>query len=159
MPISRQRPAESPHREPLNERPRMVGFLCMSGAQVFYDVSNPVRRKLPADFTGIAVECILQVHAREIFKALRFGAEGVLLAASPQCPCGHGEDQVHRHMAELRRALTGYGIDLKRLRLEWISAAEEQKFLQVVNEMMESLQQLSPLRLFKELGKNLAYCG
>lgn len=159
MKASKYRPAELPNREPLNERPRMVGFLCMSGAQVFYDVSNPVRRKLPADFTGIAVECILQVHAREIFKALRFGAEGVLLAACQRCPCAHGPEQVHRHVAQLSRALAAYGIESHRLRLEWISAAEEQKFLQVVNEMMESLQQLSPLRLFKELGKNLAYCG
>jgi F420-non-reducing hydrogenase iron-sulfur subunit len=154
-----QRPAESPNKNRPSEQPRMVGFLCMGGAQVFYDVSNPVRRKLPANFIGIAVECVTQVHAREVFKALRFGAEGILLASCEPCPCRHSREQVHQHVAELWRAMAGYGIEPARLRVEWISAAEEEKFLQVVNETMERLQQLSPLRLFKELGRNLAYCG
>ncbi|MDZ7269541.1 MAG: hydrogenase iron-sulfur subunit [candidate division KSB1 bacterium] len=159
MKTSPEKPAEGPNRAPRNQQPRLVGFLCMNGSQVFYDVSNPARRKLPAGFTGIAVECISQVHAREIFKALRFGAEGVLLAASPQCPCGHDENEIRQHVAELYRALAGYDIEASRLRLEWISTAEEHKFLQTVNEMMLGLQQLPPLQLFKELGRNLAYCG
>jgi len=140
-------------------QPRIVAFLCISGAQVFNDLSHPARRRLPANFTGIAVECLLQVHAREIFKALLYGAQGILLAACEGELCRHTRKEILQHVSNLRRAMEGYGIVPQRLRVEWIAATEEEKFFRVLAEMQESLRQLPPLPATKELGRNLIYCG
>ncbi len=140
-------------------QPRLVGFLCMSGAQVFNDLSHPARRRLPAHFTGIPVECLLQVHAREIFKALLYGADGILLAACASEFCRHTRAEVRQHVANLWRAMESYRIAPSRLRLEWISAREEEKFFRVLAEMQESLRRFPPLPAVKELGRNLTYCG
>lgn len=140
-------------------QPRIVGFLCMSGAQIFNDLSHPARQRLPANFTGIAVECLLQVHAREIFKALLYGADGILLAACASEFCRHTRAEIRQHVANLWRAMESYSIAPSRLRLEWISASEEEKFFRVLAEMQKSLRRFRPLPAAKELSRNLTYCG
>ena len=45
----------------------------------------------------------------------------------------------------LRRMLDTFGIERERLRLEWISASEADKFVQVANEMVEQIKALGPL--------------
>jgi F420-non-reducing hydrogenase iron-sulfur subunit len=39
------------------------------------------------------------------------------------------------------------GIEKKRLRLEWISASEGDKVQRVINEMVDQLRQLGPLKI------------
>jgi coenzyme F420-reducing hydrogenase delta subunit len=139
--------------------PRLVGFLCEQGAYTFYDVSNPVRRKLPANFVGLPVVCISQVQTNEVLKAFLSGADGVLIAGCEACQCHENWPQIQAQFSELSLVLAGYGIETTRLRLEWIAATEEGKFLRIVNEVMEKLRQLPPLRLPADLRKNIAYCG
>ena len=47
----------------------------------------------------------------------------------------------------LKRLLSDFGIDPRRLRLEWVSASEGEKFARVANEMTEQIRQLGPLEL------------
>jgi coenzyme F420-reducing hydrogenase delta subunit len=148
-----------PEQVKINLQPRLIGFLCENGAHAFYDVSNPVRRKLPANFVGLPVACINQVQTNEVLKAFLSGADGVLIAGCEACQCHENEPQLEAQFSELSLALAGYGIEGPRLRLEWIAATEEKKFLQAVNAMMETLRQLPPLRLPAELRNNIAHCG
>jgi len=43
--------------------------------------------------------------------------------------------------------LRQFGIDERRLRLEWISASEGEKFARVANEFTEQVRALGPLQL------------
>lgn len=140
-------------------QPRLVGFLCENGAHVFYDVANPARRKLPTTFIGVPVACISQVRTAEVLKAFLSGADGVLIAGCETCQCQQDRQQIDMQFSEILQALASSGIDRCRLRLEWISAVEEEKFLRVVNEMMENVRQLPHLRLPAGLSKNVPYCG
>ncbi len=141
-----------------NVQPRLVGFLCETGAYVFYDISNPARRKLPAGFVGLAVASISQVHTRQVLKAFLAGAEGVLIAGCEVCR-RQNSDPTPIPFSELVRELAAFGIDSGRINLEWISAAEEEKFLRTVDVMMERLRRLPPLRLPAGLGENVVHCG
>ncbi len=142
-----------------NLQPRLVGFLCEKGAYSFYDVANPVRRRLPANFVGLPVACISQVQTNEVLKAFHSGADGVLIAGCETCQCRRNWRQIQAQFSEISLALVWFGIDPHRLRLEWIAATEERKFFWVINEMMEKLRQLPPLQLPVDLRKNLTYCG
>jgi F420-non-reducing hydrogenase iron-sulfur subunit len=142
-----------------NAQPRLIGFLCEKGAYVFYDVSNPVRRKLPANFVGLPVASISQVRASEVLKAFLSGAEGVLIAGCEVCALHQDRQQIAKRYSEIVRELIRAGIDRQRLQLEWISANEEEKFFHVVNAMMENLRRMEPLRLSAETRKKIAYCG
>ena len=52
-----------------------------------------------------------------------------------------------RRFPLLMKVLEQLGIERERVRLEWISASEGDKFAAVVNEMTEHLRELGPLNL------------
>jgi len=60
----------------------------------------------------------------------------------------------------LKRVLADMGIEDKRVRLEWISAAEGEKVKRVVNEMVNEIQELGPLGIpkkFEEWDKEIEH--
>jgi len=49
-----------------------------------------------------------------------------------------------RRIPLLKKMLTQFGIEDERVRLDWISASEGDRFANVVNEMTEQIRQLGP---------------
>jgi len=47
-------------------------------------------------------------------------------------------------MSLLKKMMSQLGIEDERLRLEWISASEAERFARIVNEMTEQLKKLEP---------------
>jgi len=142
-----------------NPEPRLTGFLCKDGAHFFYDVSNPARRKLPISFIGLPITSVEQVQTAEVLKALLSGSDGVLIAGCDSCYERRGHLQFDQQFRGIQQALKSYEIDLRRLQLVWVSANEEDRFMRIVSEMMDTLRQLPKLRLPRDLGKQVLYCG
>ena len=46
----------------------------------------------------------------------------------------------------MKKMLAQFGIEPERLRLEWVSAAEAQKFAQVITDFTNELKKLGPIR-------------
>ena len=69
--------------------------------------------------------------------------------AGPRGACHYqvGNYKALRRFRLLRRLLREMGIEEERLRLEWISASEADKVKAVVNDMVEKVRALGPLRL------------
>jgi len=66
---------------------------------------------------------------------------------SRRLPLPGGNYKSLRRALLLKRMLRAYGIDERRLRLEWISASEGEKYARVSLEMEEEIRRLGPLRL------------
>jgi F420-non-reducing hydrogenase iron-sulfur subunit len=49
-----------------------------------------------------------------------------------------------RRIPLLKKLLTQLGIEDERVRLDWVSASEGDRFAQIVNEMTEELKRLGP---------------
>ncbi len=49
-----------------------------------------------------------------------------------------------RRMPLLKKALAQFGIEEQRLRLDWVSASEGDRFAKLVGEMTEEVRQLGP---------------
>ena len=62
------------------------------------------------------------------------------------CHYQEGNYKALRRYRLLKRLLKQMGIEEERLRLEWISAAEGDRVRVVINEMVEQLKALGPLR-------------
>jgi len=45
----------------------------------------------------------------------------------------------------LRKVLTQFGIEEERLKLDWVSASEADKFVETVNDMVGTIKRLGPL--------------
>lgn len=128
--------------------PRLIGFLCRWCAYSGADLAGTSRMKYPANLIPVKVMCSGRVEPSFIFRALANGADGVLIAGChPPADCHYhsGNIKAMRRFPLVRRTLQAFGVEPERVRLEWISASEGDRFAQVVAEMTETVRKLGPL--------------
>jgi len=127
--------------------PRIVGFLCNWCSYAGADLAGVSRLQYPPNIRSIRVMCSGRVHPRFILEAFKGGADGVLVAGchTPgDCHYISGNFKAERRVALLHQLLDQLGLERERLRLEWVSAAEGERFSQVIKEMTEDLKRLGP---------------
>jgi F420-non-reducing hydrogenase iron-sulfur subunit len=102
---------------------------------------------MPANVRDIRIMCTGRLDPAFVLKALREGADGVLIMGChpQQCHYAEGNYKAMRRVALLKRTLQQFGLEDGRVRLEWASAAEGPKFAAVVTEMTETIRKLGPL--------------
>jgi F420-non-reducing hydrogenase iron-sulfur subunit len=127
--------------------PRIIGFLCNWCSYAGADLAGVSRFQYPPNLRVIRVMCSGRVHPSHILEAFRDGADGVLVAGchTPNdCHYISGNFKAERRVAMLKRLMAQLGIEPERLRLEWISAAEGEKFARVVREFVADVKRLGP---------------
>jgi F420-non-reducing hydrogenase iron-sulfur subunit len=130
-----------------NFEPKIVGFLCKWCAYTGADLAGTSRIKYPPNVTPIRVMCSGRVDPVLVMKALSSGADGVLIAGCHPGDCHYtsGNVKTIRRFKLLQRMLNQFGIERDRVRLEWVSASEGERYAQVVENMTETLRTLGPL--------------
>jgi F420-non-reducing hydrogenase iron-sulfur subunit len=105
----------------------------------------------------IRVMCSGRVDPQFVLKALRNGADGVLIAGCHpgECHYVNGNIKTLRRYTLLKKTLDQWGIEEERVQLLWASASEGTKLAEKVDNMTEELRALGPLRWHeKVLGGN-----
>ncbi len=94
----------------------------------------------------IRVMCSSRIGPEHILNALTNGIDGVLVAGCHPGDCHYqtGNLYTRRRVMMLKKLLETIGIAPKRLRLEWVSASEGNKFAEVVNDFVEELREIGP---------------
>jgi F420-non-reducing hydrogenase iron-sulfur subunit len=89
-----------------------------------------------------------------ILKALRAGIDGVLVCGCHPGDCHYinGNHKTAFRIPALKQVIAQFGIESERLRLEWISAAEATRFVEVAKDMTEQIRALGPLRRTSRAG-------
>jgi F420-non-reducing hydrogenase iron-sulfur subunit len=127
--------------------PKIVGFLCNWCSYAGADLAGVSRFQYPPNIRVIRVMCSGRVHPSHILEAFKNGADGVLVAGchTPNdCHYISGNFKAERRIAMLKKLMAQLGLEPERLRLEWISAAEGEKFAKVMREMVSDLKKLGP---------------
>lgn len=129
--------------------PRIVGFLCNWCAYSGADLAGVSRLKSAPNLRIIRVMCSGRVDPSLILRAFQLGADGVLVAGCHPGDCHYqeGNFKALRRVLMLKRVLREFGIDERRLRLEWISASEAERFARVSIEFTDEIRRLGPLQL------------
>jgi len=129
--------------------PRIIGFLCNWCSYTGADLAGTARLKYPPNMVGIRVMCSGRVDPGFVLDAFRCGADGVLVCGCHPGDCHYveGNYKCMRRIPLTKKILTGMGIDPVRLRLEWVSASEGNRFQQVVTEFTEQIRNVGPLKL------------
>ena len=129
--------------------PRIIGFLCNWCAYSGADLAGVSRIPSSPCLRIVRVMCTGRIDPGFVFKALASGADGVLMAGCHPGDCHYSEGNYKclRRALLLRHILKGFGLDERRMRLEWISASEAEKFARVSREMEQQIRDLGPLRL------------
>jgi len=134
--------------------PKLVGFLCNWCSYAGADLAGVSRFQYPPNLRVIRVMCSGRVHPAHILEAFKDGADGVLVAGChipTDCHYISGNFKAQRRVAMVKKLMEQLGIEPERLRLEWISAAEGDKFAKTIREMTEDLKKLGPSPVAKVL--------
>ena len=140
-----------------NFTPKIILFCCNWCAYAGADLAGVSRRQIKPHFRIIRTLCSARVDPEFILHAFKEGADGVMVAGCHPGDCHYigGNYRTRRRMALLKVMLQQFGLNKDRFGLEWISAAEGEKFASVVNSFIDKVLELgpSPYRTMKEKGQ------
>jgi len=141
------------------KKPRVVGFLCNWCAAT--DLAEISQLSHSVNFRIIRVICSGSIDPTLILTAFERGSDGVLVGGCQPGNCHYvsGNLQAKYKFLLVKKILDKIGFDSSRLRLEWFSSLEEEKFIKKVSEFTEDLGKLgsSPIKSDKELQKLFVY--
>ncbi len=135
--------------------PNIIGFLCNWCSYAGADLAGTSRIQYPPNIKIIKVMCSGRVNPMYVVNALQQGADGVLIGGCHpgDCHYTHGNLLARRRMAIFKNLLEFIGIDSRRVRMTWVSAAEGRKFAEVVKEVTEKIKELGPMEKMQRVNE------
>jgi F420-non-reducing hydrogenase iron-sulfur subunit len=129
--------------------PQIMCFLCKWCTSTAADMAGTSRLHYSPNNVNMRVMCSSRVDPQHILYAFREGADGVFIGGCHPGDCHYveGNYKTLRRIKLFKIMLEELGIDPRRLRLEWISAAEGKKYAETMDEFAEQVRALGPLRL------------
>ena len=154
------------HTDPVSAdgvwEPKVIAFLCNWCSYAGADLAGISRIQYPPNVRVVRVPCSGRVNPLYIIKALQHGADGVLVSGCHPGDCHYisGNYYARRRFTLLKSLLEAVGIEPGRVNFSWVSAAEGEKFSQVVTQVIESVKALGPAeRLVKAASASEASNG
>jgi F420-non-reducing hydrogenase iron-sulfur subunit len=134
--------------------PKILGIMCNWCYQSEADLAGVSRKRYAPNVRIMRVMCSGRIEPTFILKALEKGADGVLICGCHPGDCHYAEGnyKAMRRYPLLKRLLEQMGVEDERVRLEWVSASEGDRFANLVTDMTEKVRRLGPFS--KNGGKN-----
>jgi heterodisulfide reductase subunit A len=139
----------------LAEKPeeKILAFRCQWCSYGGADLAGTSHFEYTSNERGLRVMCSARMDADFIYEAFRLGAGAVLYSGCHPQDCHYITGQrVGASRAErLIRIFDRMGMTAGRFRVEWISAAEGDKYARVLNEMQATLDAIPEEQLLEEI--------
>ncbi len=133
----------------MSYEPKLVAFLCNWCSYTGADLAGTSRTKYSESVRIVRVMCSGRIDPTFVLKAFREGADGVLISGCHPGDCHYheGNYKALRRYHLLTPYLVQMGIEPERIRLEWVSASEGNRFAQIVDEMTATLRTMGPSKV------------
>lgn len=134
---------------------KILAFRCHWCSYGGADLAGVSHFEYSSNERGLRVMCSARLDADFIYEAFRLGAGAVLFSGCHPQDCHYITGQrVGAHRAErLLKRFERMGMTPGRFRVEWISAAEGEKYARVINEMQEVLDSIPRDELLEEIDR------
>jgi coenzyme F420-reducing hydrogenase delta subunit len=125
--------------------PKILGFLCNWCSYAGADLAGVSRIQYPTNVRVIRVMCSGRVDPVFIAEAFINEIDGVLVLGCHLGDCHYisGNFEAELKMEMLNKTLSMINFS-DRVRLDWVSAAEGNRFAQIVSEFTEQIRELGP---------------
>jgi len=149
--LAQMRSAYVPEEERIAIRPRILAYSCNWCSYAGADMAGVSRFQYPPNAKLIRVMCSGRIDPWMMVEPFFHNVDGVLVTG---CHIGDCHYVVGNYHAEMRvkfvkKLLEYAGIEPGRLKLGWISAAEGQKFKELIENSVKELNELGPFELDK----------
>jgi len=127
--------------------PNLLVFCCNWCSYAGADLAGVSRFQYAPNVRIIRVMCSGRVDPSFVLKALKEGADGVLVTGCHIGDCHYISGNVfakERFERLTRIIIKQLGIDERRVRLEWISAAEGKRFADTITSFTNEIKALGP---------------
>jgi heterodisulfide reductase subunit A len=132
---------------------KILAFRCHWCSYGGADLAGTSHFEYSSNERGLRVMCSARMDSDFIYEAFRLGAGAVLFSGCHPQDCHYitGQPIGERRAERLLRSFERWGMTPGRFRIEWISAAEGDRYAQVINEMQELLDSIPEERLAQEI--------
>jgi F420-non-reducing hydrogenase iron-sulfur subunit len=126
--------------------PKIIGFLCNWCSYAGADLAGVSRIQYPPNIRVVRVMCSGRIDPIIPLEVFKQGADGVIVLGCHPGDCHYSEGNLYeeRKIKMLKKLIALTGLEPDRLRLEWVSASEGQRFAKVVTEFTEQIKKLGP---------------
>lgn len=130
--------------------PRILALTCNWCSYAGADLAGISRIQYPTNVRIIRLMCSGRVDPIFILDAFRRGVDGVLVTGCHIGDCHYVSGNIHTEarIRLVKKAMKVAGLEPERLRLEWVSASEGERFATIIAEMVDSIRELgrNPVR-------------
>src|SRR4030067_1105855 len=126
--------------------PKLMGFLCNWCSYAGADLAGVSRYQYPPEIRIVKVMCSARVDPDIVLEMFIQGADGVFVGGCHIGDCHYikGNYYAQQRMKVVKKLLAKCGLELERLRLEWVSASEGERFAKLMTEFTAQVSELGP---------------
>ena len=126
--------------------PKLIGFMCNWCSYAGADLAGVSRYQYPPEIRIVKVMCSARVDPDIVLEMFIQGADGVFVGGCHIGDCHYikGNYFAQQRIKVVRRLLAKCGLEPERLRLEWVSASEGERFAGLMTEFTTQVSELGP---------------
>jgi len=132
--------------------PKILAFACNWCSYAGADLAGVSRIQYPPNIRIVRVMCSGRVDPTFILDALAKGVDGVMVLGCHPGDCHYisGNLLAEKKVRWAKELLNKAGVNPHRLKLEWISASEGERFAKTTREFTEQVRKLGPIAQERE---------
>jgi heterodisulfide reductase subunit A2 len=132
---------------------KILAFRCHWCSYGGADLAGTSHFEYSANERGLRVMCSARMDSDFVYEAFRLGAGAVLYSGCHRQDCHYITGQIvgAARAERLQKTFDKMGMTQGRFRVEWISAAEGDKYARVINELQKVIDSIPPEKLKDEI--------
>lgn len=132
--------------------PKIVAFVCNWCTYAGADLTGTSRIKYASNVRIVRFPCTGRIDYMLVLKAFGEGADGIIISGCHPNDCHYTSGNFHaRRRWTIFRGVSDFmGIDIRRIKFSWVSAAEGAKWADVVNTTVNEIRVLGPYSAYRE---------
>jgi F420-non-reducing hydrogenase iron-sulfur subunit len=126
--------------------PKIIGYLCNWCCYAGADLAGVSRIQYPPNIRIVRVMCSSRIEPHMILEMFIQGIDGVFIGGCHFGDCHYIEGNYYTfcRIELTKKLMESAGFNTKRLRLEWVSAAEGLRFAEIMKEMKRDIGTIGP---------------
>ncbi|MHA1268481.1 MAG: hydrogenase iron-sulfur subunit [Candidatus Helarchaeota archaeon] len=132
--------------------PKIIAYLCNWCSYAGADLAGVSRIQYPPNIRIVRVPCSGRISPFFIIKSLQQGWDGILISGCHPGDCHYisGNLVARRRFGVINDILNFFGIEPGRVSFTWVSAAEGQRFANIVKKVVSKVKELGPNNRFNK---------